>query len=742
MQTLRQPWILVIGLNALFAPTISSLAQSAPDSALAAPPVAPVRAVIDDYYGTKVADPYRYMENLKDPEVAAWFKGQNDYSRAVLARLPGRTKLLARIRELDQSVPRIFASQLPGNLYVIWKRNPGEDVGKMYLRSGLKGSDRLLIDPEKIKLAPEDQSKGKPEIGSTSVSDDGKLMVAGITPGGSETNNELHVFEIASGRELSDVITHGACAEGQFVTWLPDNRSFVYGRLQSLPADAPPEQVRQNFRSYLHVLGTDPEKDTPVFGSGVVPSIDVDRSLIASVVIPGGSAYAVGILNGSVTPNSAYYIAPVDSLGKPGTQWRKVADFSDGVTDLTVEGNDLYLLTYNDAPRYKILRLDARKLDLGAAEVVLPQGPSVITGIARSKDALYVQLMDGGIGRLSRVTYGPSPKIESVPLPFDGTIFLNNDPRLPGVLVSLTSWTRAFTLYAYDPKSGKMIDTGIQPAGPFDAPSNIESVEVKVPSHDGVMVPLSIVSPKGLKLDGANPLLLDGYGGYAISFIPFFETTQLAWYEHGGVYAVCHVRGGGENGEEWHLAGKGATKPNTWLDFIACAQYLIDKKYTSTAMLAGTGASAGGILIGRAITARPDLFAAAIIGVGVLDPVRFENSANGETNIPELGTVKTEDGFKALYEMSAYNHVKDQTAYPAVLLTTGSNDPRVDPWLPGKMTARLQAATSSGKPILLRVDYGGGHGGGSGENEQQEAAADRWSFLLWQFGVAEFQPKQ
>jgi prolyl oligopeptidase len=742
MQSPRKHWIFVFAVNLLFTSTALVQAQSASDSSLAAPPVAPVRAVVDDYYGVKVADPYRYMENLKDPEVAAWFKGQNEYTRAALARIPGRAKLLTRVRELDQSVPSVFTSRLPEDLYLIWKRNPNEDVEKLYLRSGLKGSDRLLVDPEKIHLTPEDQAKGKAAIAGSITSDDGKLLVVGIIPGGSETNTELHVLEVATGHELPDVITHGACAEGQFVSWLPDNHSFVYGRLQNLPADAPAEQVRQNFRSYLHVLGTDPEKDTPVFGSGVVPGIDVDPSLIASVVVPRGAHYAVGILNGSVTPNSAYYIAPIDSLGKPGTPWRKVADFPDGVTDLAVQGDDLYLLTYKDAPRYKVLRLDARKPDLAAAEVVVPPSQSVITGISRAKDGLYVQLMDGGISRLSRLAYGPTPKSESVPLPFDGSAFLNSDPRLPGILLFLSSWTRAFSVYAYDPKTRMVTDTGVQPAGPFDHPPNLDSVEVKVPSHDGTMVPLSIVYRKGLTMNGTNPVLLEAYGSYGFSITPYYASSQLAWFELGGVIATCHVRGGGEYGEEWHLGGKGATKPNTWLDFIACAQYLVDKKYTSPARLAGTGGSAGGILIGRAITEKPDLFGAAIIDVGMLDTVRSETSANGETNIPEFGTVKNEEGFKDLYTMSAYAHVKDQIAYPAVLLTTGSNDPRVDPWMPGKMTARLQAATSSGKPVLLRVDYGGGHGGGSGETEQQEAAADRWSFLLWQFGVPEFQPKQ
>ena len=701
--------------------------------------MAPVKEVVDDFHGTKVSDPYRYMENLKDPEVSAWFRAQNDYTRSMLAKIPGRAKLLARIREFDQSVPRVFAQRLPGDRYLIWKRLPNEDTGKMYLRYGLKGTDRLLVDPEKIKLNPEDQAKGKNEVRNTAISDDGKLIVVGLTPGGSETNNELHVIEIATGRELPDIIGHGTCAEGLFVSWLPDNRSFVYGRLQDLPADAPPERVRQNFRSYLHVLGNDPAQDKPIFGNGVVSSIDVDPSLIASVVIPQGSKYAIGVLNGSVTPNSAYYIAPVETLGKPDTPWRKINDFEDGVTDIAVQGDDLYLLTYKNTPRYKVIRADAQNPSLASAETVVPAGQAVVNGIHRAKDALYVDLMDGGIGRLLRVPYGASAKPEPVSLPFDGSIYFSSDPRVPGVILYAVTWTRAGRIYQYDPQTKKVSDTGMQQAGPYDNPGNLESVEVKIPSYDGTMVPLSIVYKKGLKVDGTNPTLMEGYGGYSISITPDFNPTQLAWYELGGVFAVCHVRGGGEYGEEWHLGGKGATKPNTWLDFIACAQYLIDKKYTSTPRLAGTGGSAGGILIGRAITARPELFGAAIIDVGFLDTVRSETTANGETNIPEVGTVKTEEGFRNLYQMSAYANVKDQTPYPSVLLTTGINDPRVDPWMPGKMTARLQAATSSGKPILLRVDYGGGHGGGSGEAQQQEANADRWSFLLWQFGMPGFQ---
>jgi prolyl oligopeptidase len=703
------------------------------------PPAAAVKPVTDDYYGSKIVDPYRYMENLNDPEVQAWMKAQNDYTRATLASIPGRAQLLARIQELDKSVPSVFAARLPGDLYLIFKQLPGEDVMKLYLRHGLTGVDKLLVDPESITLAPIDQGKGKKAIWYVAVSDNGEYMAVGIVPGGDELHGELHVIDAATGRETGDVITQVG-AEAWHPYWLPDNRSFVYGRLQKLPPGAPAAEVRQKFRSYLHVLGTDPEKDQAVFGYGVVPSIDVDPSLIASVQTDAGSRYALGILNGSTTPNSAYYIAPVDSIGKPNTPWRKVADFSDGVTDVALHGDDLYLRTYKDAPRYKIIRIDARKPDLASAETVVPPSEAVVTGMDAAQDALYVRLLDGGIGRVLRVPFGSKAKAERVALPFEGSAFVGADSRLPGALLFVTSWTKAFRIYAYDPETQQVTDTRIQPAGPYDDPANIEWVEVKVPSYDGTLVPLSITRPKNLKLDGSNPTLLEGYGAYGYLIPPSFEPMRLAWYEKGGVYAFCHVRGGGEYGEEWHLAGKKGTKPNTWRDFIACAQYLIDNKYTSPPRLAGTGISAGGILIGRAITERPDLFAAVIDEVGLSDALRFEQTQNGETNIPEFGSVKTEEGFKALYAMSAYHHVKDQTSYPAVLLTTGINDPRVDPWQPAKMTARLQAATASGKPVLLRVDYGGGHGGGSGQEQHREETADIWSFLLWQFGVPEFQP--
>ena len=278
------------------------------------------------------------------------------------------------------------------------------------------------------------------------------------------------------------------------------------------------------------------------------------------------------------------------------------------------------------------------------------------------------------------------------------------------------------------PPTDTVTNTGLEPLNPTDF-SGITSVEVTAPGADGTPIPLSIIYKKDLKMDGQNPCLMEGYGSYGISIDPYFDATRLALLEKGIVIAWAHVRGGGENGEDWHLAGQKLTKQNTISDFISCAQYLIKQGYTSPGKLALRGTSAGGITIGGALTQRPDLFALAIVNVGVVDALRAEAGPNGAVNTPEFGSVKDADGFKALYAMDAYQHVKDGTAYPTVLLITGANDPRVDPVELFKMTARLQAATSSKNPILLRVDADAGHGIGSSKTQRDLITADQAALL-------------
>ena len=708
---------------------------------LSSPPNAPIRPVTDTYYGTKVTDPYRYMENLADPEVQSWMKAQNVYTRAVLDSLPGRQKLLKRITELDESAGSdIFrVRHLPGDMYLYSKLVAGQDTYKLYIRKGLSGAEKLLLDPERVTIAEANRAKGKNKIGTFTPSNDLKYVAVTITPGGSENDTEIHVIETASGRETGDVVPR--CCIKSDPVWLPNNRSLVYGRLQDLPNGAPATELRQKYRAYLHVLGTNPEKDQAVFGYGIVPSIKVDPRLYSSIRTQPDSKYALGVIGLPIAaPNSAFYIAPVKAIGKSAITWRKVADLSDDVAEVAIHGDDLYLLTFKNSPRYKIIHLDARKPDLASAETIVPTGEAVIQDMACAQDALYVRVLDGGIGRVLRVPYSTGSKVERVPLPFEGAASLfGTDSRLPGTLLLLNSWTKAYKIYAYDPSSKKVFDTKLQPVGPHDEFADVEAVEVKVPSHDGTLVPLSIAYPKGMKLDGSNPTLLYGYGAYGYSLDPSFDFTQLAWYERGGVNATCHVRGGGEYGEEWHHAGKGPTKPNTWLDFIACARYLIEKKYTSPAHLAGQGASMGGIMIGGAINERPDLFAAVLVDVGISDMLRAEVS--DLLDVPEDGDSKTESGFEALYAMGPYHFVKDRTLYPAALFTAGINDPRLKPWQSAKMVARLQAATTSGKPVLLYIDYEGGHDVGNTSAEYEARLANSWSFLLWQFGVSEFQPR-
>jgi prolyl oligopeptidase len=311
---------------------------------------------------------------------------------------------------------------------------------------------------------------------------------------------------------------------------------------------------------------------------------------------------------------------------------------------------------------------------------------------------------------------------------------------MPGVLVSLKSWTVAEAYYRYDPEKGTTRALDLRPLGPYDQPSNLISEELKVGSYDGTLVPLSVLGLNTFKKDGSHPVLLQGYGAYGIVDEPAYSPIMLAALEHGIWRAVAHVRGGGVYGDSWHRAGMKATKPNTWKDFIACGESLIKNGYSDRHKLAGIAGSAGGILIGRAVTERPDLFSVACPIVGALDMLRAELTANGPPNIPEFGTVKNKAEFDALREMSTYEHINPGTAYPALLFYHGYNDPRVDVWMSAKTAARFQANTTSGKPVLLDIDYDSGHGIGNTRAQQIRRSTDVLAFMLWQFGDPEFQP--
>lgn len=719
---------------------LSSLAVSAALLCAAAlahaqgkPPAAPVRNVSDTYFGTTVEDPYRYMENLKDPEVAAWLKAQADFTRATLDRVPQRGVLLQEVTTYgDAAASRVSSVQVVGDMVYYLKRNADENIPKLYGRHGMAGKERLLVDPAALQ-APEGKHFA---IDYFAPSPDNKFVAYGISIGGSE-ESVLHVMDVATGKETGDVIDR---ANFGSPSWLPDGR-LLYNRLQKMAPGAAVTDKYVNSRAYIHVLGANPDRDAALLGAGLAPDIAVEPAEIPIVQNPIGSKYVVGMIINGVQNEFKLYVAPLAALSGGKISWVKVADNADDVTGYDIAGDNLYLLTHKDASRFKVLSVPLAKPELATALVVVPPSQAVVTGIAAAQDALYVRRMNGGVSDLLRRPFAPGAKLLAVKLPYAGEVDgLVADPRRRGAVFNLGGWTRFGGFYAYDPARGKVIDTGLQPQGKYDNPPDLVSTEVKVTARDGTLVPLSIVHRKGIKLDGKNPTILYGYGAYGISQTPFYRPTFLSWFNRGGVLAVAHVRGGGEYGEDWHKAGYKLTKPNTWNDAIACAEWLVTQHYTSTPQLAIMGGSAGGIFVGRSITERPDLFGAAIDEVPVSDSLRWEASANGVPNIPEFGTVKKEDEFKALLEMGAYQHVKDGAAYPAVLLLTGINDPRVDAWEAAKMAARLQAATSSNKPVLLRIDYDAGHGFGSTKKSQYEERADIFAFLFWQFGVKGFQP--
>ncbi len=718
-----------------FAGRVSALAFGlAAMAAAAAPPVAAQKPVTDTYFGRTVSDPYRYMEDLSSPEVQQWAKAQSDYARSVLDAIPARAGLLRRIAELEASVQARVTTvrRLPNELYFYEKRGASDDQYKVYVRPGLKGKERLLIDPDALTKA-----SGSPHaVTFYSPSPSGRYLAYGMSEGGSEEAS-IHVLEVRTLKELVEPIDR---AHYSGANWMPDDSGFFYWRQRLLGKGVPETEKYQRQTAYFHAMKGN-RADRPVLEAGNSSVIAIGPTEFPSVAPIVGTAYAVAIPGNGVQNELTAYLAPVAEMAAPSPHWQKAFDRSDDVTGFAVHGDDLYLLSHHGASRFKVLKTSAAHPDLAHAEVVVAPSQDVVVDIQAAKDGLYIVSREGTVGKLHRLAYTPGAKPELLALPREGSVEIASaDARVSGVVLSIGSWTRDFGYYVLDTKADRFVDTALQTIGPYGAPNSIVAKEVLVKASDGVEVPLSIVYPKNIKLDGSNPTWLYGYGSYGVTEDPVYVPRFLAWYELGGIRAVCHVRGGGAYGEDWHLAGKLATKPNTWNDFIACAEYLIKEGYTSTPKLAIHGGSAGGILIGRAMTARPDLFAVAVPEVGVLNALRAETSANGVPNIPEFGTVKDEAQFAALLEMDALSHVQDGVKYPATLLIHGINDPRVPPWETLKMAARLQAATASGKPVLMRLDYAGGHGIGSTKSQRQEQYADMWSFMLWQFGDPRFQP--
>jgi prolyl oligopeptidase len=648
-------------------------------------PVARVEVVKDTYFGETLSDPYRWMENSKDPDWLPFLKEENAHARAILDALPGRAGFLKRISRLTGDTAVTNRVQRAGGLTFFAQRPVGADNFKLFVRDAT-GNDRVLVDPT-LQSGP----KSHVSLDWWSASPDGRLIVYGLSKDGSE-DSLLHILTVADGKDLPERIVDTQNANPQ---WLDDGSGFFYTQLTG-KVETPERFLDAQAR--FHRVGTDPQSDPILMKRGLVPGIDFEKIQVPSISTFRGAHYAVLTLS-DVRPEFRAYSAPLADAVAGHARWQPIAGFEDVLTDL-------------------------------AATVVVPQGPAVIEVLARAHDGIYMRMQDGGIHRLRRLRH--DGKVDEIALPFDGTIagpFANPDED--GVLMSLTGWLKCAALYSVS-AAGKLTDTGITPQPDIDV-SAYETQRFFATAKDGVKIPYTLIHRKGLTLDGTTPTWISAYGSYGVAaYMPSFAGKTLALVDAGFIVGYANVRGGGEYGREWHKAGQLENKPNTWRDLIAVCEELIAKKYTSTPHLAIGGRSAGGITVGRALTERPDLFAAVIDGVGWSNPLRYVAEQNGYGEEPEWGAISEAAGYRALKTIDSYQAVKDGTAYPAVLLTTGVTDPRVAPFHVAKMTARLQAATSSGKPILLRVDYDAGHGIGSTRSQADREAADTYAFLLWQ----------
>ncbi len=679
----------------------------------------PRRPVVDTYHGVAVTDDYQWLEDGSSPEVRAWVDAQNRRTRAALDAIPGRDAIERQLTAIFNAEAASYFGlvQRGGRLFAMRTR-PGAQQPYLVVMPSAdeRAAERVVLDPNAL------DPTGATAIDLFMPSHDGRRVAVALARNGSEVG-ALHVYDVETGRALPDTIERiSNPTGGGSLAWSADNAGVYYTRYPR-EGERPPADMEFYQQVYFHLIGADPASDRyeigrefPRIAETSLATTDDGRWVLATVANGDGGEFA-------------------HWLHGPTGGWRQLTRFEDGVSRAAFGPDDaLYLLSRKDAPRGRVLRAPLAAPDLASAVEVVPQSDAVIQSFTPTDTRLYVVDLVGGPSRV-RVFDHAGRALATLPLAPVSSVGAVVRTAGDAVLFRTETYLTPPAWYRVDPSLQAPVVTALRDEAPVRY-DDAEVVQESASSRDGTRVPVVVIRRRGTELNGQNPVLLGGYGGYGVSMTPGYSLTNRLWLDRGGVVAVAILRGGGEFGEEWHRAGNLTHKQNVFDDFIAAAEHMIQARYTTPARLAIRGRSNGGLLMGAALTQRPELFRAVYSGVGIYDMLRVERDPNGAFNVTEFGSVRDPEQFRALYAYSPYHHVTDGVRYPAVLLTTGEHDGRVNPAHSRKMAARLQAATAgSDRPVLLRVSSRAGHGMGSARSEIIAEQTDVWAFLFDQLGM-------
>ena len=700
---------------------LAAAVQAADDSPTSAvsptgPPKAKVDSVVDDLYGHRIPDPYRWLEDASSADAQEFVRDELAYTRSLLDPLPGREQIHQRLEQL-LSIGTINAPQAAGPYYFYTRRDGMQNQPVLLVRQGIRGKDRTLVD---VNQAAAD---GTVALDWWYPSDDGKFLAYGTSPSGSEMST-LRVIETASGKLLADAIER---TRGASLAWKLDNSGFYYTRFPK-KGEVPAGEEMYNRHVFFHALGSDPAKDPLIFGAGLDPEDWTNVNLSND-----GRWLVISVSHGW-TKTELYLL---DLQSQAATPMR-ITEGKDFLYSTDVFNGKLYITTNEDAPRFRVFEADAGSPRREHWKEIVGQSDAVLNGASVLGGKLFAQYEKNASSQLKLFELDGKP-IADLPLPTLGTVTgIGGRWDRKEVFFGFSSFTVPPSVYEVDLSSehselwDKVDAPGIDPAA-------YEVKQLWYSSKDGTKVPMFIFHKKGLALDGKSPTLLTGYGGFNVSSTPDFRSGRFVWLEHGGVFAVANLRGGAEFGEEWHRAGMLDKKQNVFDDFTSAAEFLIAEKYTDKDHLAIQGGSNGGLLMGAAFTQRPDLYRAVVCQVPLLDMLRYQNFQIAKLWIPEYGSADDPKQFQWLYAYSPYHHVKPGTEYPAILFMSAESDTRVDPMHAKKMAALMQAEAANGqsreRPILLRIETKAGHGQGKPIAKQIDENTDVFSFLFWQLGI-------